>query len=400
MYLLSKIRVALTKPIIVSVMHKPVPVCHIGPGKVRKIAEIVRMRNIKRVLVITDEILLKLGLLNSMMEDFKTAGIEVAIFSGVKPDPTFPLVEECLALCKQHCCQAVIAFGGGSVLDTAKVVAVSFTNNKTPREMVGLLKAKKNGLFLVAVPTTAGTGSEATIAAVISDPETHQKLVVVDPKIVPTEAVLDPELTVGLPPHITAQTGLDALIHALESYLSDYSTTRTRALAEAAIKSIYEHLEYVYNNPSDLQGREALLLASFYAGMAFTSTYVGYVHAFAHTLGRKYGIPHGLSCAIMLPHIMKQYETTCAPQFAKLADLTGVSRLDASMEMKSKQFVESLYDLNKRMGIPAKADQLAQRDIEEICRLAFSESHGTYPVPAYFSSEQAKKLLLSVAGTT
>ncbi|MEG0020392.1 MAG: iron-containing alcohol dehydrogenase, partial [Oscillospiraceae bacterium] len=237
------------------------PVCYIGAGKVKKVADILEMNSIKSVIVVTDKSLMKLGLLDGMLNEIKSKDISIFIYDGVVPDPTYTIASEALDVCAKNQCQAIVAFGGGSVIDTAKAVAAAYPNHKAPHELEGLFKVRERIMPFIAVPTTAGTGSEATFAAVISDPATHKKSTIVDPKIVPMCAILDPEITVGLPPHITAHTAMDALTHAVEAYISRYANSETNQYAEIAVKLIYENLERVYNNPSDIKGREALLVA-------------------------------------------------------------------------------------------------------------------------------------------
>lgn len=395
MYCISKTKVKVAE-LVFKFVQKPTPVCYIGAGKINKAAEILEMNSVKRVLIITDAFLLKLGLLDSMLEKIKGKNIQAFIYDGVKPDPTFTIADEALKMCKDNNCEAVVAVGGGSVLDTAKVISVAVTNNKTPKELEGMLKAKKKGIPFIAVPTTAGTGSETTLAAVISDPVSHKKTTIVDPNIIPLCAILDPEVTVGLPPHITAHTAMDALTHALEAYVSKYATDETNRYASIAIKLIYENLEKVYQNPKDLDGREALLVASFYAGLAFTRTYVGYVHAFAHNIGGKFGVPHGLANAVLLPHIMEYYKPACQKQFAQLCDLVGMGKSGNSQSEKANLFVDSIFKLNNTLGIPARFEKFVSTEVAAIQVAGFKECHGTYPVPKYLTATEAQKILQKV----
>lgn len=397
MYFYSKMKVALMKPAALFLLRQPIPICHVGAGKVREVAQSLTKRGVHHVLVITSKTPLANGLPEPMLQGIKAAGIRVTLTDRITPDPTFACVADCLALCKQQGCDAVIAFGGGSVLDAAKVVAAAYTNGGSPEALCGLLRVRRPALPLIAVPTTAGTGSETTIAAVISDTVTHRKRLILDPKLVPCDAVFDPELTVGLSQSMTAQTAFDALTHAVESHISGYSTPRTRAWSETAIRLIYENLCRVWTHPADLAGRAALQKAAFYAGLAFTRTYVGYVHAFAHSLAAKYGVPHGLGCALILPHVMRQYESRCEKQFAHLAASLGIAKNAKSAREKSKAFVDSVFRLRRCVQLPERLDNFSQSDIPAICRMAFAECHGTYPVPGYFSPAQAKNLLEHVA---
>lgn len=392
-YFISKLKVNLSKPII-AVVAKPTPVTYIGPGTINKVADILKMSNINKALIVTDAFLLKIGMLDTMLEGIKKAGIETAIYDGVKPDPTYTIVDEALGFCKG--CDAIVAVGGGSVIDTAKVVAAAYTNKKSPKELEGFFKVKKPLLKFIAIPTTAGTGSETTIAAVISNPEDHTKTTVVDPKLVPMVAILDPMLTVGLPMPTTVFTTMDALTHALEAYVSNYATPQTDEFAEIAIKTIYESLGIVYKNPQDVQARENLLVASFFAGMAFSRAYIGYVHAFAHSIGGKFGVPHGLANAVILPHVMEYYKPACQERFAKLCDLVKLSSPGDTQEEKCEKFVNSIFEMNRTMQVPERLDKFVTSEVPNVVRAGFKECHGTYPVPRYLSKSDAEKILYKV----
>ncbi|MFV0255399.1 MAG: iron-containing alcohol dehydrogenase [Erysipelotrichaceae bacterium] len=393
MHLLAKIKTTIIKPIM-RIMNFPVPVTYIGSGKIKEITTILEYQRSEKVLIITDKNIVKLGLINDTITSIRKANIEVVIYQGVKPDPTFAIVDEALEFSKD--CDSVIAIGGGSVLDTAKVVAAAASNNVTSKKLKGLLKVKKASLNLICVPTTAGTGSEATIVAVISDNVTHAKTTIIDPKLVPSVAILDPDLTVGLPRSISVETAMDALTHALESYISDYATVQTKRYCEIAIKMIYQHLPIVYQTPSDIDSREKLLLASFYAGMAFTRTYVGYVHAFSHNIGAKYSIAHGLANAVLLPHIMDYYQEVCQADFAVLANIVGLSESNDSIKQRSEKFVASIHNLNDKMAITKSLAAFDQEKILEIIKAAFKEAHGTYPVAKFMSKKEAIEILNKV----
>lgn len=395
MPIITKSKVGVSKQVF-KLVQKPTPVCHIGEGKVNKISDILKMNNVKRVLLIASKSVVKLGLLDTMMDLIKSEGINIFMYNGVKPDPTFAIVEEALKICKDNKCEAIVAIGGGSVIDTAKVVSVSYTNNKPPKDFEGLLKVKKIGLPFIAVPTTAGTGSETTLVSVISDTITHKKTTVIDPKIVPNVAILDPQLTLDLPLSITAHTAMDALTHAVEAYVSTYATDEADKYAEIAIKLIYDSIEKLYKNPKDIKLREDMLVASFYAGMAFTRTFVGYVHAFAHNIGGKFGVSHGLANAVLLPHVMKSYLPTCENRFARLADLLEIGNKNDSNKKKAELFVSSIFELNRTLNIPERLDKFDKKAVSEICQAGFKECHGTYPVPYYYSKKEGEEILFKV----
>ncbi len=389
----AKLKTSVMKPIF-KMVSIPTPITYIGEGKVLETAEILKSKGSKKVLVVTDDFLLEIGLLSAMLEKIEEAGIEVVIYSGVKPDPTFAIVDEAVACCKD--CEAVVAVGGGSVIDTAKVVAAAASNNVSPKKLEGMLKVKKAPLDFICVPTTAGTGSEATIVAVISDTVTHKKTTIVDPKLVPSVAILDPQLTIGLPIPTTVFTTMDALTHAIEAYVSKFANNKTDSWAKMATKMIFDNLPIVYKNPQDMKARENLLVASLYAGMAFTQTYVGYVHAFSHNIGGKYGVPHGLGNAVILPHIMEFSKSECSDRFAELADTVGISNDGDSESVKAEKFVSKLFEMNSEMEVPKRLDGFDKNGIDEIITAAFKEAHGTYPVPKFLSRDEATKIMMKV----
>ncbi len=395
MYEIAKAKVAAAKPVF-GLVPKPTPVCYIGAGKVNEVGQILASSKIKKVLIMTDTVLLGLGLLDSMLEGIKAKGIEAVIFDGVKPDPTFAITEAALDLYRTNNCEAVIAFGGGSTLDSSKSVAAAAANDCSPRDLVGLLKVKKDAVPFIAIPTTAGTGSEVTLVAVISDDQTHTKTTTISPKLVPKVAILDAALTTGLPKHITSTTAIDALTHAIEAYTSTYADAETDAYALKAINLICNNVVEAYKNPNNLEAREALLVGSFYAGMAFTRTYVGYVHAFSHNIGGKFGVPHGLANAVILPHVMKTYKNVCQDRFAYLADFLELCDASLEADAKADAFINYLFELNKQLDIPERLEKFPKEAIPQIIEAGFAECHGTYPVPRYYTKGEAISLLAKV----
>lgn len=389
----AKLSILVRKPV-VRIVNKPVPVLLTGAGKTRAVGTLLKALQVRKALIVTDHFLHGSGLLDPLLQGMADAGVEAVVFDGVKPDPTFDVVRAAQAAYVD--CTAIIAVGGGSVIDTAKAMGAAVANEKPAERLAGMLKVRRSLPPFIAVPTTAGTGSEATLAAVISDSATHSKKQLLDPKLVPSVAVLDPAMTVTLPPRTTANTALDALTHAVEAYVSTYAQTQTDRYARIATQMIYEHLPKVREAPDSLAERETLLMASFFAGMAFTRTYVGYVHAFAHTIGGKYGVPHGLACAIVLPHVMEYFLPVCAPRFAELAELTGVCAADGSAGQKAKAFVQSLFALLEQMEIPARFEKFPAADIDAVIDAAFKECHGVYPVPRYYTRAEARVMLQKV----
>lgn len=384
--------VALRKPVVMAV-KKPTPLTYIGAGRLRQAAELLRQTGSRRVLVMTTPGMMRRGQLDQTLSEIKENGMEAVVFDRVSPDPTFGVVEEAVSCAAG--CDAILAVGGGSVLDAAKTAAAAIANHQPAEKLVGTLKVKKQPMPLIAVPTTAGTGSETTIAAVISGTATHRKRQILDPKLVPFAAILDPELTVGLPQGNTIHTAMDALTHALEAYVSTYATPETDRYAEMAAKMIYEALPVVREEPKNVEMREQLLVASFLAGMAFTRTYVGYVHAFAHSIGGRYGVAHGLANAVLLPHIMEYYLPASTGRLARMAQICGISS-DPDESARARAFVESIAAMNQTGGVPERLVEFPRAEIDAVIKEAFQECHGTYPVPRYYTRPAARALLEQV----
>lgn len=352
-----------------------------GPGAIRKLPEFIKSKGLKKVLIVTDKGLMGLHLLDSLFEELDKAGVEYVVYDGTQPNPSIENIEDARALYVDNNCQGVIAFGGGSPMDCAKAAAARVTNPNIPvRKMRGVLKLHHKLPPFFAVPTTAGTGSETTLAAVVTDTATHEKNAINDIRLKPRFAVLDPELTVGLPPHITSTTGMDALTHAVEAYIGKSNVKSTEIYAEKATKMIFENIEKAYTNGKDIEARDQMLKASFYAGQAFTRAYVGYVHAIAHNLGGQYGVPHGLANAVILPYVLEYYGETAHKRLAKLAEIAGVKTTGSDKE-KAEAFIEAIKTLNKNMNIPDGFDMVQEKDIPVIVERALKEGNPLYPVP-------------------
>lgn len=351
-----------------------------GAGSVKQLPKLIKDKGLTNVLVVTDKGLMGLGLLNSLFESLEAEGIRYSVFDSVQPNPTIYNVEDALKMYKENNCEGFIAFGGGSPMDCAKVAAARVVKpNQTPSDMRGVLKILKKLPPFFAVPTTAGTGSECTIAAVISNPDTHEKNSIMDPVLRPKYAILDPELTVGLPPHITSTTGMDALTHAVEAYIGKSNTKQTEKDAIIATKLVFENIETAYKDGSNIEARENMLVASFHAGLAFTRAYVGYVHAIAHNLGGMYNIPHGLANAVILPYVLDYFGETAYKRLAELADVAGVSGPAQGEREKAKNFIAAIRKLNENMGIPDKFEQIKDEDIQLIAERALKEGNPLYP---------------------
>ena len=376
----------------------PQPLLMVGPGAAARLARAVGDFGHRRILVVTDAVIAKLGLLAPLTEALAAAGSEFVVFDEVTPDAPIPVVERGLNVMRRQRCDAVLAVGGGSVLDAAKVIALAAANRKSPQALAGYFRGRRGPVPIYAVPTTAGTGSEVTVAAVISDPAEHRKLVVADTRIVPDMAALDPTLMTGLPPAVTAATGMDALTHAIEAYISLWATPATDRLALAAVAAVFEHLPRAYAQGDDLHARERMALASTYAGMAFTRANVGNVHAIAHQLGGLYHTPHGLANAIMLPPVLRFSLEAAAPRLAELARRIGAAghQADADELTQAQRFIDAVQALGDRVGIPRRLDALQEADIPKLAQAACHEANFNYPVPRVMSQDECEVLLRQV----
>ena len=368
-----------------------------GEGAVLKLPEFIKNKGINRVLVVTDKGLMGLHLLDPMFDKLKEQEIEYFIYDGVQPNPTIPNIEECKEMYLKNNCEGIIAFGGGSPMDCAKAAGARVVKpRQSVRKMRGYLKVGKKLPPFFAVPTTAGTGSEITLASVVTDPETHEKNAIADPCLRPKYAVLDPALTAGLPPHITSTTGMDAYTHAVEAYIGKSNVKSTIRYAEDATKLIHENLEKAYNNGKDMEARANMLKGSYYAGAAFTRAFVGYVHAIAHNLGGMYNTPHGLANAVILPYVLDWYGPAAYPRLAKLADIIGITNKNMSVEEKGKAFIEEIRRMNKAMNIPDKFDFIKEEDIPTLVQRALKEGNPGYPVPKIMNKKDCESVIRSI----
>lgn len=363
-----------------------------GKDSVLRLPELIKSKGVKKVLLVSDKVLTQLGLFNPLLEKLTEAGIEYVVYNDVQPNPTIPNIEGAREAYVSNGCDGIIAFGGGSSMDCAKVAAARAVKPKqSVRQMRGLLKVMHKLPPFFAVPTTAGTGSETTVAAVVTDPETHEKNAVNDICLRPRYAVLDPVLTVGLPPHVTSTTGMDALTHAVEAYIGRSNTKQTIDQAEKATKLIFDNIEEAYNNGSNYEARANMLKGSYWAGCAFTRAYVGYVHSIAHNLGGLYGTPHGLANAVILPYVLDWYGESIYPQLARLADIVGIK--GNSEADKAKKFIAEIRRLNADMNIPDKFDMIKEEDIPTLIERALKEGNPVYPVPKIMNAQDMEGVI-------
>ncbi|MCQ2476686.1 MAG: iron-containing alcohol dehydrogenase [Clostridia bacterium] len=370
-----------------------------GPGAVKKLPALIKSKGYDNVLVVTDKGLTSLHLLDGLYEALEKEGIKYTVFDEVQPNPTIRNVEACKNAYVSNNCQAMISFGGGSPMDTAKAAGAVVANpNKKIKQMIGVLKVTKKIPPIFAVPTTAGTGSEVTVAAVITDEETHEKGAVNDPKLRPGVAVLDPELTIGLPPKITSTTGMDALTHAVEAFIGRSNVANTEDAAKKAVKLIFDNLKIAYDDGSNLEARANMLKASYYAGIAFTRAYVGYVHAIGHNLGGFYNVPHGLAMSVILPYVLDYYGETAYERLAMLADAAGLETSGLTTSKKAKLFIAKVRELNASMGIPEHIEGILEKDIPTIAQRALREGNPLYPVPKLMDFDDCCLLIKKIGG--
>ena len=387
-----------------------------------RLLEDIKRREVERLLVVMGPNMMKRGLPVPMLEKLRANGIECEVFDRLTSDPTDAQAAEGVRLYNEKNAQGIILFGGGSPMDCGKAIAARIARpDRTIAELQGVLKVRSRRKVPVmwAIPTTSGTGSEATMAAVITDHKTHRKKSINDMAIIPHVCVLDAGLTAGLPPDITAYTGMDALCHAVEAYTNNaYNTALEKKMAKDAVKLIYENLEGAYENGSDMEKRQNMQRAAFYAGRAFTRGCVGYVHAIGHAVGGLYGVPHGKAMAILLPHVLKAFGSSAEAKLAELADHCGLSaeygvdhddrtggcacpaygamKGKTTNNGKARLFIEWIENTKRSMDIPDRFDCIKEEDVETIAKWADAEANPLYPVPKIFDRKQLEDLVRSV----
>ena len=370
-------------------------------GSVKELPEIIMRHKCTHVLIITDGGIMKLGLTRRLEKALKEAGIPYTIYDKTVANPTTVNVREALELYHREGCDAIIGFGGGSSMDCAKAVgACSVKPNQSLAQMKGILKVHKKLPLLMAVPTTAGTGSETTLAAVITDADTRYKYAINDFPLIPRYAVLDPKVTLSLPPFITATTGMDALTHAVEAYIGNSTTIDTRRDALKAVKLIFENIDIAYEHGDNIQARRNMLHASFYAGCAFTKSYVGYVHAVAHSLGGQYNVPHGLANAILLPLVLREYGSCIDKKLHKLAIAAGLADKNTPDHEAAELFIQAIEEMKERFGIVNIVNEIQETDIPKLAHYADKEANPLYPVPKLMDASELEKFYYMLMSLT
>ena len=362
-------------------------------GSVKGIPEVLEKRGYNNVLIITDAGIRSLGLTERLEQTLRRNCISYQIYDKTVANPTTVNVDEALHMYLDNDCQAIIGFGGGSSMDCAKATAARIAKpHQSLAQMKGILKVHKKLPLLIAIPTTAGTGSETTLAAVITDAKTRHKYAINDFPLIPRYAVLDPKVTLSLPPFITATTGMDALTHAVEAYIGNSTTPGTRKNALDAVQLIFENLDTAYTDGNNIEARRNMLRASYFAGCAFTKSYVGYVHAVAHSLGGKYNVPHGLANAVILPMVLETYGDSITHKLRNLSLAAGLCDKQEDDKTATRMFIDAVKDMKKRFGIGDYIPEIQETDIPELSHYADKEANPLYPVPVLMDASELETL--------
>ena len=345
-----------------------------------------------RVMLVTDGQLRAAGVTARLERFLDRSGIFCAVYDKTAANPTVDNVEEARALYLREGCQCLIAFGGGSSMDCAKAVGARLAWPRRSMESLrGNLRILRKIPPLIAIPTTAGTGSEATVAAVITDAQKHHKYTMNDFSLIPRYVVHDPAVTYSLPPHVTATTGMDALTHAVEVYIGRSTSRETRAMAEQAVRLVFENLETAYRDGHNDNARAHMLQAAYLAGAAFSKSYVGYVHAVAHSLGGRYNMAHGLANSVLLPIFLEAYGPVIHRPLAGLARVAGLVGAEADDETAAGIFIAEVRAMNRRMGIPEKLSGIRAEDIPAMAKHADAEANPLYPVPVLWDRKELER---------
>ncbi|WP_428770420.1 iron-containing alcohol dehydrogenase [Treponema sp. HNW] len=363
-----------------------------------KLDKVLQKEALKSVLIVTDRGIVENGLTEPLIRVLQENGIRFCVYDKTEANPTVSNVEEAFTLYKDSGAEGIIAIGGGSPMDCAKAVGARIAYPEKPVEkMKGTCRVRRPLVPLIAVPTTAGTGSEVTLAAIITDGKKHEKYALMSFPLIPRYAVLDASLTYSLPPHITASTGIDALTHAVEAYIGRSTTRETRALALEAAKLVFENIEAAYKDGSNHRARENMLHAAHKAGLAFSKSYVGYIHAVAHSLGGFYGTPHGLANAVIMPYVLEAYGKSVHKKLYQMALATGICSKNDDCKKGAELFIQAVKDLNARINIPDKIAGIKKADIPFLAALAEKEANPLYPVPKLMTRTELAAFYYQIA---
>ena len=365
-------------------------------AKIDEVAGVLGENGKRKPLIVTDKTIVELGLINGLTDSLTANGVEFVIYDKVVANPTTDNVAEALELYRAEGCDSLIAFGGGSPMDCAKGVgALVAKPKKTLGALGGILKVGKKIPLLIAIPTTAGTGSETTLACVVVDSETRHKYAINDFPLIPKYAVLDESVTMTLPKSVVATTGMDALTHAIEAYIGKSGNKSTRTDALEAIKTVFESLPESFSE-GKRESRKAMLVAAHKAGRAFSKAYVGYVHALAHALGGKYNVPHGLANAVILPIVLREYGKAAHKKLKKIAIYCGLADKDTTAEVAANAVIEKIEAFNAEFGIPKTIDCIEDSHLDELAKHADKEANPLYPVPTLWNRKKLKQMFIKI----
>ena len=363
-----------------------------------EIGKVAKKEKISSVLIVTDKGIVNNGLVDPVEAALQASGVSYCIYADTQPNPTVQNVEDALQVYHVNHCDALIAVGGGSSMDCAKAVGARVAYPKrTVNQLGGKLKVWRKLPTLIAIPTTAGTGSETTLAAMITDSKTHHKYAIMSFPLIPKYAVLDASLTYSLPPHLTSTTGVDALTHAVEAYIGRSTTKETRRLSLDATKLVFENVESAYKDGSNHTARENMLHAAYKAGIAFSKSYVGYIHAVAHSLGGKYVTPHGLANAVVMPYVLESYGKSVYKKLHRLGIAAGVATEEDAPMTGAIKFINAVKALNAGMNIPEKLPGIQKEDIPSLAKHAAKEANPLYPVPKLMTTKELEQFYYQVA---
>ena len=363
-----------------------------------ELCDVIKSQKFKTIMLVTDNGIKNAGITEPLEELLEKNGIKCVVYDKTQANPTVLNVEEAKKLYIENSCECLIAFGGGSSMDCAKALGACLAYpKKNLNQLKGVLKVLRKIPMLIAIPTTAGTGSEVTLAAVITDSEKQHKYTLMDFTLIPRYAVLDPSVTFSLPPSLTATTGMDALTHAVEAYIGGSTTKETRKKALDATALIFANIERAYLNGKDYEARENMLNAAYLAGIAFSKSYVGYIHAVAHSLGGQYNIPHGLANAVIMPYVLEAYGESIYKKLNNLAIAAGVASASDPCDVAALKFIQAIRNLNERMQIPEKLKGIKKEDISLMAEHADREANPLYPVPKLMDKKELEEIYYKVA---
>lgn len=365
---------------------------------VNDVASLTDKLGVKSVMLVTDSGLRGAGITAPLEKLLEEHGVKCVVYDKTRANPTVANVEEALRLYNQENCGCLIAFGGGSSMDCAKAIGARVAYPKKPlSKLKGTLKVIRKIPTLVAIPTTAGTGSEVTLAAVITDSQHNHKYPMNDFSLIPRYAVHDPSVTFTLPQSLTATTGMDALTHAVEAYIGRSTTKETRQKALEATKLIFQNIKKAYDDGKDYDARANMLKAAYLAGVAFSKSYVGYIHAVAHSLGGQYNIPHGLANSVLMPYVLEAYGKKAHKKLHRMGVAAGVADETDSHEKGAEKFIAAIKSLNTQMNIPEKLKGIKKEDIPHMAKYADAEANPLYPVPALMNAKELERFYYAVA---